>query len=180
MPGIVIAPPARPQHGGVTMTKPGGFTRRRRRKLIMGLLLPCLAGAVVLVFFALRETAIYMYGPSELPDYAELGERQIRLGGLVAAGSLTRSSDGLIEFGVTDLVSTVMVTYDDILPGLFAEEQGVVVQGQLREDGTFVASKVLARHDENYMPAEVVDVLKENGTWQHVEDGQKADDDPAY
>ncbi|MGV6802271.1 MAG: cytochrome c maturation protein CcmE [bacterium] len=145
------------------------FRRRQRRKLVLGLLIPSLFGAVVLSMVALRNTAVYFYSPAELPSYSELGNRQIRVGGLVATGSLADNPQRPIRFAITDGAETVPVAYPDILPGLFAEDKGVIVQGHLRQDGVFQADKVLAKHDENYMPAEVVEALKETGRWQEGE-----------
>ena len=92
--------------------------------------------------------------------------RVIRLGGLVEAGSVVKSDGGHVAFVVTDGAAAVPVTYKGILPDLFREGQGVVVEGAMAGDGTFAATNVLAKHDEKYMPKEVVDALKANGEWQ--------------
>ncbi len=85
-------------------------------------------------------------------------------------GSVGRADDGVVSFALTDQVNEVKVSYEGILPDLFREGQGIVAQGRIGADGTFVASEVLAKHDENYMPKEVADALKEKGVWQ---DGEK-------
>ena len=90
----------------------------------------------------------------------------MRIGGLVEAQSLLRSPDGHISFRITDGAADVAVDYQGLLPDLFREGQGAVAEGKLRPDGTFAASSVLAKHDENYMPREVVDALKKSGHWQ--------------
>jgi cytochrome c-type biogenesis protein CcmE len=95
----------------------------------------------------------------------EPGER-IRLGGLVEMGSLQKLDDANVRFNVTDFVETIPVTHRGVLPDLFREGQGVVAEGAMQQDGTFTADKVLAKHDENYMPPEVADALKKTGNWQ--------------
>jgi cytochrome c-type biogenesis protein CcmE len=94
-------------------------------------------------------------------------DRRFRLGGLVEEGSVVRDEDGLtVRFIVTDLANVIPVTFTGILPDLFRQGQGVVAEGRLRADGVFVATEVLAKHDETYIPADVVDALKAAGKWQ--------------
>ena len=95
----------------------------------------------------------------------EPGQR-IRLGGLVEKGTIVRDQGTEVEFSVTDTEQSVKVAYSGILPDLFREEQGVITEGSFGPDGVFVADSVLAKHDENYMPKEVADSLKEKGVWQ--------------
>ena len=91
----------------------------------------------------------------------------MRIGGLVEAQSLSRAGDGRsVSFRITDGKNAVAVVYQGLLPDLFREGQGAVAEGKLRADGVFAASSVLAKHDENYMPREVVDALKKSGHWQ--------------
>jgi cytochrome c-type biogenesis protein CcmE len=90
----------------------------------------------------------------------------VRLGGLVENGSLVKSADGHVAFAVTDGNATIKVAYRGILPDLFREGQGVVAEGVIAPDGSFAADTVLAKHDERYMPREVVDALKKSGRWQ--------------
>ena len=101
-------------------------------------------------------------------DHHVAGPRQLqrRLGGLVEKGSVVRGDGSTVAFAITDTVEAVKVTYSGILPDLFREEQGVVAEGVLGADGVFVADTVLAKHDENYMPREVAEALKEKGVWQ--------------
>ncbi len=141
------------------------MTRKRRRLYMVLAGMVLLSGAVALVLIALEENISYFYGPSEL-GAAPRG-RSIRLGGLVEEGSVTRLADGVtVAFRVTDLSESVTVTYRGLLPDLFREGQSVVTEGTLGPDGTFVAREVLAKHDETYMPREVVDALKKAGQWR--------------
>lgn len=116
--------------------------------------------AVTLIFQAFNSNMVFFFSPSDvLANQAPHG-RDFRLGGLVEQGSLTRENDGLtVHFTVTDNAKTLPVTFTGILPDLFREGQGVVAQGKL-ENGVFLASEVLAKHDENYMPPEVADALE--------------------
>lgn len=141
------------------------FRRRQRRLLMLGIVLPAFAGATALALVAISKTEVYSYSPSRLPTPAELAGREVRLGGLVADGTLQPGTSTAVQFAVTDGEVTILVTYDDALPGLVTEGDGVVVQGRLDMDGTFIATNVLARHDENYMAPEVADALKETGRY---------------
>jgi len=142
-------------------------TRKKRRMVFVGGGLLALFVAAALVLAAFEENLVFFYAPSDLVTAQIPRGRTVRLGGLVEEDSVTRSSDGLtVSFRVTDLSHSVPVTYSGILPDLFREGQGVVAQGVLGEDGVFVASEVLAKHDETYMPREVADALKKSGQWQ--------------
>lgn len=145
------------------------MTRKRRRLyvVITGMLL--LSSAVALTLTAFKESVTFFYSPSDLKADAAPPGRSIRLGGLVEEGSVRRQANGVtVEFRITDLSESVPVTYQGILPDLFREGQGVVSEGTLGPDGVFRAREVLAKHDENYMPREVADVLKETGRWQET------------
>ncbi len=147
------------------------MTRKRRRLIVVLVGMALLSGAVGLVLSALDENLSYFYQPSEL-SAAPL-DRAIRLGGLVEEGSLERQADGVtVTFRITDLAETVPVTYRGLLPDLFREGQSVITEGTLGPDGTFVAREVLAKHDETYMPREVVDALKKAGQWRGGEGAQ--------
>lgn len=142
------------------------MTRKRRRLWIV---LACgigLASATALVLFAFNDSMVFFVSPSDLAK-AGMSGRSVRLGGLVEQGSVVRESGGTTAttFRVTDGRNSVQVTYDGILPDLFREGQGVVTLGKLNANGTFVASEVLAKHDETYMPKEVADELKKSGHW---------------
>ena len=120
-----------------------------------------------LVLFALRDTIVVFHTPKEVVEKQIPAGKRIRLGGLVAAGSLKRGDGLTVEFAITDTVKTIPVSYTGILPDLFREGQGVVAEGKLDAAGRFLADTVLAKHDENYMPPEVAKALKEQGVWQH-------------
>ena len=136
------------------------MTRKRRRAYVLGLCALALGSAAALVLTALDDTLVFFHSPSDVTTRTDLAlDRPFRLGGMVAADSMEELADGSIAFAVTDHAHTVPVVYAGILPDLFREGQGVVTEGRLGDDGVFVASEVLARHDENYMPAEVADAL---------------------
>lgn len=146
------------------------MTRKRRRLLIVASGMVMLGLAVALVMVALEENIVFFFSPTDLITKQVPKDRRLRLGGLVAKDSVRRRADGLtVDFRVTDTVNTVPVTYSGMLPDLFREEQGVIVQGRFGADGRFVADEVLAKHDETYMPPEVADALKRAGVWQGKE-----------
>ncbi|MGI9520336.1 MAG: cytochrome c maturation protein CcmE [Hyphomicrobiaceae bacterium] len=139
------------------------MTRKQLRGLAIGGGVAVLAIAVILVLFAMRGAIVYFYTPSDLAAAkVEQGQR-LRLGGLVAAGSVIRGSGTKVAFRITDTLQTVSVQFDGILPDLFREGQGVVAEGILDKAGVFQADTVLAKHDETYMPPEVAKSLKEKG-----------------
>jgi cytochrome c-type biogenesis protein CcmE len=119
--------------------------------------------AAVLVLFAMRDSIVFFYTPSDLAKQQLTKDQRFRLGGLVAEGSIKRSAGTKVQFKVTDTLETIPVMYDGILPDLFREGQGVITEGRLDSAGVFQADSVLAKHDENYMPPEVAKSLKEKG-----------------
>ncbi|MDF2781154.1 MAG: ccmE, partial [Geminicoccaceae bacterium] len=139
---------------------------KRRRLIALAAGLVALGAAAALALTALNDTLVFFYSPSEIAAKDLAPGRTFRLGGLVEEGSLQTGTDGTVSFRVTDLQQTVPVSFKGVLPDLFREGQGVVAQGSLGPDGTFTASEVLAKHDENYMPPEVADALKKTGRWQ--------------
>lgn len=142
------------------------MTRKQRRATFIFVSLGILGLAAGLVLFALSDSVTFFYSPSDVAERGvEPGER-IRLGGLVEEGSFQKLGDATVRFNVTDFVETMPVTYRGVLPDLFREGQGVVAEGAVQADGSFTADKVLAKHDENYMPPEVADALKRSGNWQ--------------
>lgn len=143
------------------------LTRKQRRGTLIATGAVILAFAVGLVLFAFEDAIVFFYTPSEVAEKKIAPGQRFRLGGLVAKDSIDRSQGSIIRFSVTDTVDTLKVVYEGVLPDLFREEQGVVTEGKLGADGVFVADTVLAKHDENYMPKEVADALKEKGLWQH-------------
>ncbi len=142
-----------------------GAARKQRRMTIVFAGVFMLGIAVGLSLWALGEGIDHFYGPTEVVENAvEPGDR-FRLGGMVEEGS--RRQDGAtVQFRVTDMNESVEVVYTGILPSLFREGQGVVTNGVLDENGVFQAAEVLAKHDENYMPAEAVEAMKRAGTWK--------------
>jgi cytochrome c-type biogenesis protein CcmE len=139
--------------------------RRRLYFVVAGMVL--LGAAAALVLYAMNDTLVFFYSPSELLTKQIPPGRTLRIGGLVETGSVARDADGTtVHFRVTDTAKTVAVVYKGILPDLFREGQGVVAEGTMNQDGVFVAAEVLAKHDEKYMPKEVVDALKKSGHWQ--------------
>ena len=121
--------------------------------------------AATLTFAGLRESVVYFVAPSELAEKAAPG-RRVRLGGLVVEGTVRRDADGASRFVVTDGAAQVEVRYEGLLPDLFREGQGVVAEGTWAPGQAFEAERVLARHDETYMPREVAEALKERGEWK--------------
>ncbi|MBP5979370.1 MAG: cytochrome c maturation protein CcmE [Halomonas sp.] len=141
------------------------MTPKRRQKLLIILGGLVLAGlAVGLTLYALRANINLFFSPVQIAQGDAPIERSIRAGGMVKEGSVFRDPQSLdVEFRITDYVDELGVSYNGILPDLFREGQGVVVVGKLQADGWFVADKVLARHDENYMPPEVAQALEDAG-----------------
>jgi cytochrome c-type biogenesis protein CcmE len=120
--------------------------------------------AVALVLNAFQSNLVFFFTPTQVVDNEAPRDRSFRIGGLVEAGSVVREKDALtVRFRVTDTAKTIAVVYTGILPDLFREGKGVVAQGRLEAGGTFRASEVLAKHDENYMPPEAADALKKAG-----------------
>jgi cytochrome c-type biogenesis protein CcmE len=133
---------------------------KNQRLILVALALAAAVAAVLLALSALRDQAAYFYAPADLVrDRVEPG-RAIRLGGMVAPGSLRREADGVtLRFLVTDGQRAVPVRFRGIPPDLFREGSGVVAEGALAPDGGFVASNILAKHDERYMPPEVAGAM---------------------
>jgi cytochrome c-type biogenesis protein CcmE len=142
------------------------MTRKQRRAVFILLTVSVLALAVLLVAVALRDTIVFFLTPREVAERAIPAGKRIRLGGLVAEGSLKRGVGMQVEFAITDRTKTITVSYRGILPDLFREGQGVVAEGALDGAGHFLADVVLAKHDENYMPPEVAKALKAQGVWK--------------
>ena len=140
------------------------MTAKSKRLFVIAAIASLLGIAAMLVLGALRDNIVFFYTPSEINQSDRQSGRQLRLGGLVKDGSV--EIDGMQSvFIVTDGSDDIIVRYDNALPSLFREGQGVVAEGQIK-NGIFMAQNVLAKHDENYMPAEVADKLKEQGVWQ--------------
>ncbi|MEN9774110.1 MAG: hypothetical protein RL322_1180 [Pseudomonadota bacterium] len=120
--------------------------------------------AITLVLNAFQSNLVFFFTPTEVAEGKAPVDRIFRIGGLVKEGSLSREASGtLVRFQVTDNARTIQVAYNGILPDLFKEGRGVVAQGSMQSDGSFVAREVLAKHDENYMPPEAAEALKRAG-----------------
>ena len=142
------------------------MTRKQQRlSLILGGL-AVLGVAAGLVLYALRDSIVFFYTPSEIAEKGVKPGQRFRLGGLVENGSMKKGEGTVITFIVTDTIKALPVTYAGQLPDLFREGQGVVAEGRMDTAGTFLADTVLAKHDENYMPKDVADRLKEKGVWK--------------
>ncbi|MGV1951544.1 cytochrome c maturation protein CcmE [Agrobacterium vitis] len=143
------------------------MTRKQKRLAVIAGGIGFIMVAVLLVLFAFGQSIAYFYMPSDLAKTPVGPGTRIRLGGLVAEGSVKRDTGSTVSFAVTDGTATVPVTYTGILPDLFREGQGVVTEGVFGAGGTlFDADTVLAKHDENYMPKEVADRMKKDGVWK--------------
>lgn len=140
------------------------MNKRQQRMVVIAVGVAMLGGATLLTLNGLKRSVSLFYAPAELAQ-ADTQNRLIRLGGLVEAGSVTRQGATLL-FSVTDGAARVLVRYEGDPPDLFRENQGVVAEGRLQPDGSFQAERVLAKHDENYMPREVAKALEARGDWR--------------
>ena len=142
------------------------MTRKQRRLILIGAGLGVLGVAVALMLNAFRDSIVFFNSPTDvLAKHIAPGTR-IRLGGLVKPGSVARGTNLAVHFAVTDGNQEIPVAYAGALPDLFREGQGVVAEGIIDGTGVFEADTVLAKHDENYMPREVADALKQQGHWK--------------
>ncbi|QQR35626.1 cytochrome c maturation protein CcmE [Devosia oryziradicis] len=148
-----------------TIVRKKGWSRKQKRLAVIAGLAVVVALATTLVLVALRDQIVFFYSPSDVVAREVSAGTPIRLGGLVKEGSWVREGQDN-SFTVTDGATDIAARYTGILPDLFREGQGVVAEGSLGPDGSFVATNVLAKHDENYIPKEVVDALKASGEWR--------------
>jgi len=140
--------------------------RKRRRLAFAAALVVAGAGAAGLIVYALQDNVLYFYSPSDVAAKHIAPGTAFRIGGLVEARSVRHGRGAEIRFVVTDGRARVPVEFAGVLPALFREGQGVVALGSMTATGTFAASEILAKHDERYMPPEVVDALKRAGRWK--------------
>lgn len=146
------------------------MTPRQKRMTFVFVLIAGVGVAITLALQAFNENLLYFFSPSQVKSGEAPRDHSFRIGGLVVDGSVARDSGSLkINFDLTDTAETVSVQYEGILPDLFREGQGIVATGKM-QGNVFMADQVLAKHDENYMPPEVADSLKEAGVWKHVGD----------
>ncbi len=135
--------------------------QRKQKLLIILFMLGGISLAVTLMLVALKENINLFYTPSQIAAGEAPKNHTIRAGGMVVKDSIKRIEDGLtVQFGVSDGASEISIRYTGILPDLFREEQGIVALGSINDRGEFIASEVLAKHDENYMPPEVADAME--------------------
>ena len=142
--------------------------KKQRRIQVIVITIIDLALSTVLIGYAMRDGINFFRSPSEVLQQRPDKNETFRIGGLVQEGSLLRGSGAVINFIVTDGNNSVLVEYSGILPDLFAEGQGMIATGNFI-DGKFIASEILAKHDENYMPKEVVDTLKDQGFYKKID-----------
>ena len=145
------------------------MTRRGRRLALIAAALAVVGAAAGLSLYALSDSIVFFYSPSEVAQKAVAPGARLRIGGLVKTGSLIKSADQNVAFVLTDGAHDLKVAYQGLLPDLFREGQGVVAEGVLAAPGQMQAETILAKHDERYMPREVVEALKKQGRWQEGE-----------
>ena len=142
------------------------MTRRGRRLALIAAALAVVGAAAGLSLYALSDSIVFFYSPSEVAQKALVPGSRLRIGGMVKTGSVRKSADQNVAFVLTDGAHDLKVAYQGLLPDLFREGQGVVAEGVLAAPGQIRADTILAKHDERYMPREVVDALKKQGRWQ--------------
>jgi cytochrome c-type biogenesis protein CcmE len=147
------------------------MTRKQQRLLVVAGGMALLGVAAALVLSAFQDNLVFFYSPSEVVTRDISPERPFRLGGLVEEASVVQAGV-TTTFRVTDRAHAVAVTFTGLLPDLFREGQGVVAEGRINGAGIFEASRVLAKHDENYMPPEVAEALMKAGQWRPEGTGQ--------
>ena len=149
------------------------MTRRGRRLVLIAAALAVVGGAAGLALYALSDSIVFFYSPSEVVDKALAPGARLRVGGLVKTGSVVKSAGETVAFVVTDGAHDLNVSYQGLLPDLFRDGQGVVAEGVLVASNEMRADTILAKHDERYMPREVVEALKKEGRWREGEDVAK-------
>ncbi|HMO06970.1 MAG TPA: cytochrome c maturation protein CcmE [Paracoccaceae bacterium] len=147
--------------------------KKRRRIQIIAIAFAALAVSAGMIGYAMRDGIAFFRTPTQLVESPPGPDERLRIGGLVEEGSLVRGQGETVRFRVTDTTTAVPVAYTGILPDLFAEGEGTVATGRW-VDGVFEASEILAKHDETYMPKEVVDALKEQGVFKPEAPGAAA------
>ena len=140
--------------------------KRKKRIYLISLFFITIATSIYLILWALRDNIVFFYSPSEIQQKINLKEidemSKLRLGGMVKESSIEQLNNGSINFIITDFDREMVVFYKGIIPDLFKEQQGVIAEGSINNEGIFIANSILAKHDENYMPPEVKDTLKKD------------------
>lgn len=142
------------------------MTRKQTRLNLILSALGLVGLALGLILYALSDSIVFFYTPSEMAAKHLAPGTRVRLGGLVEQGTLVKGDGGQVTFAITDMTKSVKVSYKGLLPDLFREGQGVVAEGAAAADGSFAADTILAKHDEKYMPKDVMDKLKAQGVWK--------------
>lgn len=142
---------------------------KHQRLIFVSVSVVFLCAAALMTMQAFRQNLVFFYSPSELAQQQPAPGQKIRLGGLVGNQSIKRGKNDTVSFIITDGAAEVHVTYTGLLPNLFREGQGVVAEGMMVDKDHFNAATILAKHDEKYMPREVVDALKKSGQWKGSE-----------
>ena len=153
---------------------PRRMGRKQRRTVIIALAGAVLVAAIALVLIALGDRIVFFNSPSDIMANPPGPDQRIRLGGLVGVDSVVSVGEAVFEFQITDGAAVIPVIYRGLLPDLFGEGQGVITEGTLGSDGVFRADTVLAKHDEAYIPAEVVEALRAQGEWRGDTDAATA------
>ena len=141
------------------------MTLRYQRLLLILISLIFIMSAVLLILYNAKENISYFYTPSELNSSNIKLNKQIRIGGFVEKNSFTKISSSSFKFNITDNIKSIYVSYDGILPDLFREGQGAVIEGYFENRGMFNAITVFAKHDENYMPSSIKSDIENSGYW---------------
>ncbi len=128
-----------------------------------------MAAAVTLILNNFNDNLVFFYSPTEIVEKNISSDKLIRVGGLILEGSVAKPEANITNFKITDLQTSINVTYTGILPPMFREGQGMVARGKLNTDGNFIADNLLTKHDEKYMPPAVAEVLKKSGKWKGEE-----------
>ena len=139
------------------------FGKKAKSRVIILILSLIISGLIIfLILRSLKENVVYFFSPSEIINKSEISlSKKIRVGGLVKINSIQKKENNL-TFIITDLKNEIIVTYEGLVPNLFSEGKGVVAEGNLKDKKYFIAHKILAKHDENYMPPEVEQILEKS------------------
>ena len=142
------------------------MTLRFQRLILILLTLIMIGAAILLILFNTKQNIVFFYTPSELLENSITLDKKLRIGGYVKKSSFVENSLNNYEFKITDNVNDLLIFYKGMLPDLFREEQGIVVEGLIDKNNNIIASKVYAKHDENYMPASIKKELEKNNQWK--------------
>ena len=139
---------------------------RFQRLILILLTLIILGAAILLIMFNTKQNIVFFYTPTELLENDIAPDKKLRIGGYVKKSSIVKKSLNNYKFKITDNTNDLVIFYKGMLPDLFREEQGIVVEGFIDKNNTIIASKVYAKHDENYMPASIKKELEKNNQWK--------------